>query len=125
MIDSVPFFPKEGPWKLDFYVWDSRLIFLEKNFNLFRVEFTVGESTFLQQLTAPFYFHWGGMEWTGWGAFGFKIPCFLLLITIPIWIIIVMLIVRLWIVYARIGKKEFRKIIPKLFRINLFLFSFY
>ena len=109
----VPFLAQKGSWRLEFYIWDTALLFIERNIQMLEIHFIVGDSSFGQQLTAPFYFHWGGMAPFGMGAFGFQIPCFLLLLMTPIWIIIIFLIYKIWFAWGRLGKRELRKIIPK------------
>lgn len=108
----VPFNPQQGGWRLKFYVWDTALFFIERNIELLVFHFTVGESSVVGQITAPFYWYFGGMTF-GWGAFGLVIPCFLLIALTPVWILLMLIIIKVWVGWAKLGAREIRKIKPK------------
>lgn len=100
----VPVFAQQGSWRVETYIWDS-LIFIERNIHLVSFNFRVAESTIQDQLTAPLYIYFGGFTF-GWGAFGLIIPCFLLLLLIPVWVFAMVMLVRSYIGWGKLFSKE-------------------
>lgn len=80
---KVPWFPDQGSWKLELYIYD-RFVF-EHNMIFATWHFSVGESSMVDNLFAPIYVTWGGMPFVGWGAFSFALPG-LFWITSPFWV---------------------------------------
>jgi hypothetical protein len=108
---QIPVFAS-GIWCMKIYIYDTVIGFLERNFHIVTFRFNIGETGFLNQLTAPFYFYYGGITF-GWGAFGFVIPCFLLIILLPVWIILMLIIIKSWKATAKAAASQVRKIKPK------------
>lgn len=78
----VPNFPQQGNWKLALCFRDPILGRIDKT--MLTCFFSVGESSFVDNIMAPWYLTWGGI--LDFGAFSIALPG-IFWITSPFWII--------------------------------------
>ena len=88
---KVPAFPNQGGWKLELYLYDKWMGFLDRSAIFATWQFNVGESSFMDNLFAPIYFAWGGIEPLGLGQFTVPLPCIFWL-TSPVWALAILFI---------------------------------
>jgi len=91
----VPAFPTQGQWKLDLTFY-SKIWIIENYCGKVSYRYNVGESSLMENLQAPIYFHQDAFLFFG-GEINMELPCILIL-SMPIWIVIIFIIVaRVWI----------------------------
>jgi len=91
----VPAFPSQGQWRLELTFY-SKIWIIENYCGKVRYEYNVGESSLMENLQAPIYFHQDAFLFLG-GEINIELPCILIL-SMPIWIVIIFIIVaRVWI----------------------------
>lgn len=108
-------FSTSGGWKAKITCY-SNLWIIENHCGYFTLLYNVGESSWLDHLTAPLHLTWGGIPLVGWGKSSFALPS-ILLIASPFLIIGLFIIaLRFWFGSFRLGLRELRKAPVKLFR---------
>jgi len=92
----VPAFPTQGQWRLELTFY-SKIWIIENKFPKKIVyRYNVGESSLMENLQAPIYFHQDAFLFF-WDEINIELPCILIL-SMPIWIVIIFIIVaRVWI----------------------------
>lgn len=105
----VPAFPAQGTWKAELYLYDMQLGIFEDSVMMVSYRLSVTESSMLDNIMAPIYISWGGMEWTDWGSFSFALPGIFWL-AMPIWgFFAFAFIIRFWRGGFKLAMKDFRK----------------
>lgn len=105
----VPAFPTQGTWKAELYLYDMKFGIFEDSIMMVSYRVSITESSMLDNIMAPIYISWGGMEWTGFGSFSIALPGIFWL-SMPIWgFFIFVFIIRLWRGSFKLAMRDFRK----------------